>query len=191
MFLRSLVPAAVAVLIPIAASASADSPLSADDQNRLAQYEKVRAEAISTAQAGGEAADLEALDAVLAGSPQPIRGVDIRGDYQCRSAQLAGILPVVVYGWFRCRIDEDDVGYRIVKLTGSQRFTGHFIDESETSLLFYGAGHYSDEAPRRYGDDHERDLAGRFLKVGPGRYRLEMPLTKFDSKLEIIELRKK
>ncbi len=53
---------------------------------------------------------------------------------------------MVVYGWFRCVIDEDDVGYRIVKLTGSQRFTGHFIDDAETSLIFYGAGHYADEA---------------------------------------------
>lgn len=174
-----------------AAWASADLPITRDDADRLAGYDHARAEAISAAQAGGDAATLTELEAVLAGEPQPMRGEDIRGDYRCRSIQMDGVLPVVVYGWFKCKIDEDDLGYRIVKLTGSQRFTGHFIDADERYLVFWGAGHYDNEAPRPYGADHERDLVGRFVKAGKGRYRLEMPLTKFDSRLEIIELRRR
>ncbi len=89
MTLRALILAALA-LVPTTVLASADLPINADDRKRLDQYETARTEAIATAKAGGEAADLEALEAVLAGEPQPIRGADIRGTYQCRSAQLAG-----------------------------------------------------------------------------------------------------
>lgn len=186
--------AVLAVLLPLPAQATGTAiadRLSAGDRDRLAAFESARAEAIATARAGGGAADLAALQAVLAGDPRPILGVDIRGDYRCRSAQLGGILPVVVYGWFKCRIDEDDAGTRIVKTTGSQRFTGRFIDADPAYLVFWGAGHYADERPRAYGDDPERDMVGRFVKVGATRYRLELPLPKFDSRFEIIELERR
>lgn len=185
---------ALSLLVPssaMAASTLLDETLTAADKDRLAKFEKARAEALSEAQAGGEAFDLTALEGVLAGEPQPIRGVDIRGAYRCRTAKLGGDLPLVVYDWFKCRIDEDDVGYRIVKSSGSQRFTGHFVDADERYLVFWGAGHYGYEEPRSYGDDAEQDMVGRFVKVGAKRYRLEIPLPQFESKFDIIELEKR
>lgn len=167
------------------------SILTPTDIGRLAEFQKARADSIKQAQDEGDPADVKVLDAILAGGEQPIRGVDIRGDYRCRVAQLGGVLPLVVYDWFHCRIGEDDVGYKLEKLTGSQRITGHFIDDSETSLIFYGAGHYSDEEPRAYNADSERNLVGRMMKVGDARYRIEFPVPFFDSKFDILELERR
>jgi hypothetical protein len=184
----------VFLLLPgsaLAASTLLDDKLAAVDKDRLAAFDKARAEAISEAQAGGEARDLTTLEGVLAGEPQPIRGVDIRGAYRCRTVKLGGNLPLVVYDWFKCRIDEDDLGYRLVKSSGSQRFTGHFVDADEGYLVFWGAGHYGYEEPRSYGDDPEQNMVGRFVKVGAKRYRLEIPLPQFESKFDVIELEKR
>ena len=132
--------------------------LTPQDLGRLASFSKARDEAIAQARDGAEPSELAVLDEILAGDDLPVRGVDIRGDYRCRVAKLGGFLPLVVYDWFRCTIGEDDVGYVLMKTSGSQRLSGHFIDDSETSLIFYGAGHYSDEEPRAYGDDPERNM---------------------------------
>ncbi|HWJ76260.1 MAG TPA: DUF4893 domain-containing protein [Kaistia sp.] len=169
----------------------ADRTLTSADKTRLASFDKARSDALAEARAVGSKADLAALDAVLAGGPEPILGVDIRGTYRCRTIKLGGNLPLTVYGWFKCRIDEDDIGYRLVKTSGSQRLSGHFIDDSEKRLVFYGAGHYADEKPRAYKSDPERDIVGTFVKAGAKRYRLELPLPKVESTFDIIELVKK
>ncbi len=165
--------------------------LTSTDKERLAGFDAARTKAIGEARAGGSAAELATLDAVLAGAPQTILGTDIRGDYRCRTIKLGGTLPLTIYGWFKCRIDEDDLGYRLTKTTGSQRFSGHFIDESETRLVFWGAGHYGDEKPRAYKADPDRDMVGYLMKAGAKRYRLELPLPKFESTLDIIELERR
>ncbi len=190
--------AALAILLLLAGApiAQADGSaaariLTATDKARLAGFDAARAKAIAEARAGGSAADLATLDAVLAGAPQNILGTDIRGDYRCRTIKLGGTLPLTIYGWFKCRIDEDDLGYRLVKTTGSQRFSGHFIDESEKRLLFWGAGHYGDEKPRAYKADADRDMVGYLVKAAAKRYRLELPLPKFESTFDIIELERR
>ncbi len=166
----------------------AERTLTAADKARLARFDESRSAAIAAARSGGSKADLATLDAVLAGAPQPILGVDIRGAYRCRTVKLGGNLPLTVYGWFACRIDDDDLGYRLVKTSGSQRFSGHFIDDSEKRLLFYGAGHFADEKPYAYKSAPQRDMVGYFVKAGAKRYRLELPLPKVESQFDIIEL---
>lgn len=165
--------------------------LTPTDLGRLAQFQAARASAIEEARKAGAAADVKVLDSVLAGEAQTIRGLDIRGSYRCRVAKLGGSLPLVVYDWFRCEIGEDDIGYRIEKISGSQRLSGHFIDDSDTGLIFYGADHYADEAPKAYGKDPERNNVGRLVKVGERRYRLEFPLPFLESKFDILELEKR
>jgi len=166
--------------------------LSASDLGRLAQFAKARADSIAEAREKGDPAEVAELDAMLSGDEQQILGLDIRGDYRCRVAKTGakdeGLLPLVVYDWFRCRIGEDDIGYRLEKTSGSQRLSGHFIDDSATSLVFYGAAHYDYEELREYGSDPERDVVGRFVKVGDDRFRLEMPLPTSESTFDILEL---
>ena len=180
------------VAISLTAPAMAESDLLArtltpEDQGRLAKFEELRAQSVKAARDGGDASAVAMLDEILRGDGEPVLGVDIRGDYRCRVAKLDGILPLIVYDWFRCEIGEDDIGYRLEKLSGSQRLSGHFVDDSATSLIFYGAAHYADEEPRAYGDP-ERNIVGRFVKVGEDRYRLEIPLPQVELKFDILEL---
>jgi hypothetical protein len=184
-----------ALALALASHAGAESDLTKTltptDLGRLAQFQLARADALKDARENGDAADVKLLDEILAGAEQPVRGVDIRGDYRCRVAKLGRLAHVVIYNWFRCRIGEDDVGYRLEKLTGSQRLSGHFIDDSETALIFYGADHYADEEPLAYNANPERNNVGRFVKVGDKRYRLEFPLPFLESNFDILELEKR
>ncbi len=182
--------ALVAFAPPALAEGDLKTTLTPTDLGRLAQFQKARADAIEEARKEGDAADVKVLDAILAGEEQPIRGLDIRGNYRCRVAKLGGIGHLVTYDWFACKIGEDDIGYRLEKTSGSQRLSGHFIDDSETGLIFYGADHYADEAPKKYNEDPERNDVGRLVKVGEDRYRLELPLPFLESMFDILELKK-
>jgi hypothetical protein len=171
--------------------------LTPTDLGRIAGFAKARSDAIAVARERGAPGEVATLDAILAGEEQPILGVDIRGDYRCRMAKLGsadeeaeGAVALVIYDWFRCRIDEDEIGYRLEKLSGSQRVVGHFIDDSETSLVFYGSDFYADEGPRAYNAVADRNTVGRFVKVGDERYRLELPLPFLESKFNILELKR-
>lgn len=193
-FAAALIAAGCALFSSGIASAESDllvRTLTPDDLGRLASFSKARAEAIAAAEEGGDPAEVAVLTEILSGEEMPLRGADIRGDYRCRVAKLGGMLPLVIYDWFACKIGEDDIGYVLEKTSGSQRLSGHFVDDSETSLIFYGAGHYSDEAPRPYGDDAERNMVGRLVMVSDGRYRLEFPLPQFESNFDILELEAK
>jgi hypothetical protein len=182
----------IGLLSPALAEGELTATLTSTDVGRLAEFQKARADAVKQAREQASPAEVEVLDQILAGEEQPILGVDIRGDYRCRVAKVGGdLLPLVIYDWFQCRIGEDDIGYRLEKLTGSQRLTGHFIDDSEKSLIFYGAGHYDNEEPRNYKDDPEQNLVGRMVKVGGGRFRVEFPLPFRESLFDILELQKR
>lgn len=192
---NALVTAVAAFLLAaapaLATGSLAERTLTPADKARIAAFDTARGEAIAEAEAGGNPSEVGALDGILSGKPQPILGVDIRGTYRCRTIKLGGTLPLTMYDWFSCRIDEDDLGYRLIKTSGSQRLSGHFIDDSRTRLLYYGAAHYADEKPRAYGKEADSDQVGYFYKVGPGRYRLELPLPRYESKFDIIELVKR
>ncbi|HUG61657.1 MAG TPA: DUF4893 domain-containing protein [Methylomirabilota bacterium] len=176
---------------PTPASASADTVLSLEDKRRLAAFDRTRATAIVEARRNGDPRAVDALDAILAGTPQRVLGESLSGDYRCRLAKLDGILPVIVYSWFRCTIEEDGPGYRLTKVSGSQRTTLRFIDEGETRLIAYGAGYYQDEQPKRYGEDPDRNQVGYLVKPEGGRYRIEFPLPTLESRFDILELERR
>lgn len=186
---RTLILAAL-LLLPSAAMATGDAAdaLSTADRERLAAFETVRTETLAAVRDGADPAALATLDALLAPEPRPILGVDLRGDYRCRTLKLGGAPALIVYGWFSCRIDEDDLGYRLTKLTGSQRLSGHFIDTAEDRLTYWGALHYAGEAPKLYGADPERDQAGYLFRIADGHYRLELPLPRLESRFDILEI---
>ena len=192
---NALVTAVAAFLLAaapaLATGSLAERTLTAADKARIAAFDTARGEAIAEAEAGGNPSEVGALDGILSGKPQPILGVDIRGDYRCRTIKLGGSLPLTVYGWFNCKIDEDDLGYRLTKTSGSQRLTGHFIDDSANRLLYYGVSFIAGDKPGRYGAKADDDQVGYFLKTGPKSYRLDLPLPKFESKFDIIELQKR
>lgn len=159
------------------------------DAARLKSYEKIRVEAISEAKAGGSAKDLSVLETVLSGTPLSFRSrFNPVGSWKCRTLKLGGLLPLTVYPQFKCRILDDGAGWRLEKTGGSQRTSGRFYDDGDTRLVYLGALHYSDEKPKPYASDPERDQVAHAFRAGENRLRLEFPSPKFESKLDILEL---
>jgi hypothetical protein len=168
-----------------------DKIMTAPDKARLASFDKVRAEAIDEAKRGGEPADVATLDAVLAGTNLAFsEDFDFTGNWQCRTVKLGGDPSLTVYGWFKCRVSDAGSGWKLEKLTGSQRTAGGFYTDSDTRLTYLGVLFYGDEKPKRYGGAPDRDQVAYVVRADKNRVRLEFPSPKYESKLDILELKR-
>lgn len=187
----SLAIAMIAGSALASADGEIDKLMTAADKARLASYDKVRAEAIEEARKGGAKEDVTTLDAILAGQTLAFsQDFDLTGNWRCRTVKLGGSPALTVYGWFKCRVSDDGSGWRLEKLTGSQRTSGAFYTDSDTRLTYIGALHYGDEKPKRYASDPDRDQVAYALRADNNRVRLEFPSPKYESKLDIIELKR-
>lgn len=183
------------MLLGLASAANADGELDAKmtaaDKARLANYAATRLEAVAEAMAGGTPSDVAILEDVLGKEPLSFRhGFDPTGKWKCRTIKLGGMLPLTIYDWFDCRISDDGSGWYLVKTSGSQRTSGRFYDDGDARLVYLGALHYSREKPVDYGDDAERDQVAYVFRTGPQQIRIEFPSPKFESKLDILELKR-
>lgn len=190
---RSLALVAFSLALMLAPAAQADGTLekllTPDDKARLASLDAVRDQTVAEARAKGTKADVAALDAVLGAKPLSVRDdFNPAGNWRCRTIKLGREAPITVYGWFRCRIGEDGVGYRLQKLTGSQRTAGYFYDDTDTTLVYVGALAYADEPPGRYGQNAERNMVGKVFRSGKNALRIEFPKPVHDSDFDILEL---
>jgi hypothetical protein len=163
--------------------------LAESDLTRLAGLIDSRTRGLAealTADSDDERAEVSAL---LKVGFTPIDGL-ADGAYRCRTIKLGGLLPLLTYGWFECSVGGD--GATLDKTSGSQRFSGS-LTPSNGGLTFVGAGHYSDEAPRAYGADPQRDQVGCLYRLtGPEDvYVLELPSPKFESVHDLIVLEAK
>ena len=173
---------------PALADGALDKIISPFDEARLADFQKTEAQALSEA-LRGDPAEVEILTAALSGKPLPIDGdFDPTGRWRCRVIKAGGDpgLPLVVYGWFKCRISDDGAGWFVEKISGSQRLTGRLYTRSATELVFLGAGHVNDDPPRKYGEDAEQDQVAIVTRRGKDRLVFEFPAPKFESKLDVM-----
>jgi hypothetical protein len=176
---------------PARADGVLDAKMTAADKARLAAYATTRAEAIGEARAGGTPADIAVLDGILGKQPLSFRDAfDPTGKWKCRTIKLGGMLPLTIYDWFDCRISDDGSGWYMVKTSGSQRSSGRFYDDGDARLVYLGALHYGGEKPFDYGKDAERDQVAYVFRTGPQQLRMEFPSPKFESKLDILELKR-
>jgi Domain of unknown function (DUF4893) len=178
---------------PALADGVLDKIISPFDKDRLANFQKTEAEALSEA-LRGDPAEVEILTAALAGKPLPLNGdFDPIGKWRCRVIKAGGdpSLPLVVYDWFKCRISDDGSGWFVTKISGSQRLTGRLYTKSATELVFLGAGHVNDDPPRKYGEDAEQDQVAIVTLRGEDRLVFEFPAPKFESKLDVMVLERK
>lgn len=186
-------------LSALAATATAQpmtcTPTRADTE-RLSRLDQAwrdgRAEAIK----GGAAEELRRLGPaadprVALGRPQPTPG-----RYQCRTLKLGaaseGMPPYVAYGWFKCQVTLTPGGDLILrKTTGSQRPVGLICPDDRLKARFVGTLELGDEVRTpRYGADAERDLIGEVRRIGDERWRIAFPWPAYESKLDILELRR-
>jgi hypothetical protein len=172
------------------ATGEIESLITPADRARLEKYEATRTEAIDEAKKGGAAADVATLDAILAKQPVSFTDFDMTGNWQCRTIKVGGNLPLVVYGWFRCRVTDDGSGWTLEKLSGSQRTKGRFFTDSDTRLTYLGSFFVAGDTPKRYPSNPDSDQAGYTFRTGPNEWRIEFPAPRFESKLDILEFKR-
>jgi hypothetical protein len=160
------------------------------DKTRLEQYDATRKAALAEAKGGGDPAEFAALDALLAKPLLSLPDFDLGGEWRCRTTKVGGLSPLVVYGWFKCRVSDDGSGWKLEKTSGSQRTTGRFYDDGEKRLIYLGSFFIAGETPKPYGSGPESDQIGYAFRTGPAEWRIEFPAPHYESKLDILEFRR-
>ena len=183
---------ALLVVLPTAASADCvvDKLITPADRIRLDRYAQTRETAIAEARQGGVPGDIAQLETILAKRVQTFRDFDMTGDWRCRTTKIGGELPLVIYGWFKCRVSDDGSGWKLEKISGSQRTSGRFYDENERRLIYLGSQYVNDEKPKPYASGPETDQVGYAFRTGPKEWRIELPMPYYESKLDILEFRR-
>ncbi|QTI78792.1 DUF4893 domain-containing protein [Roseomonas marmotae] len=182
--------AAMLVAAPALADGRFPNDLTEFDQQRLERFDSARREAIAAARAGGTPADVAELAEVLKGQAVEMAPARMAGEWRCRALKLGGRPPLVIYRDFKCRITDDEEGLRLEKLTGSQRTSGIFYDIGGARLGYAGAEAWGEEKPLRYNMDLSRDQVGYLIPLAEDRMRLELPLPLYESRFDILELRR-
>ncbi|MBS9720815.1 DUF4893 domain-containing protein [Tianweitania sp. BSSL-BM11] len=181
-------------LIGLAASvAQADGAITRiitkQDAARLQNYEITRKTALTDARENGDKQDIDIINTVITERLARFAGFDMTGDWQCRTIKLGGDPAAVVYGWFKCRVTDDGAGWFLNKTSGSQRTQGRFYDDSDHRLIYLGTQFVAGEQPKRYKTDAKADQVGYAFRTAKG-FRIEFPEPAFESKLDILELRR-
>ncbi|MCG7505814.1 DUF4893 domain-containing protein [Mesorhizobium retamae] len=159
------------------------------DKMRLANYEETRKSALAEARAG-QPGEVKELDALLARPLVAFSDKDLTGNWQCRTIKAGGLGPLVIYGWFKCRVTDDGSGWMLEKTTGSQRTKGRFYDDGEKRSIYLGSGFVAGEKAKRYGAGPKTDQVGYAFRTGPSAWRIEFPAPYYESKLDIIEFKR-
>lgn len=165
------------------------------DRPRLEAFDATLGHALLTAFAGASPGDAALLARALAGQPGELRP---EGDWSCRTLKLGGLLPLVVYEPFRCRIARTAPGvFAIEKLTGSQRLRGTIFDR-EGRALYLGVGFVDGGPAASYDQLPPEQVAvepgqthpqvGAFEQAGPNQARLLLPEPFFESRFDILWL---
>ena len=159
------------------------------DKTRLEQYDATRKAALDEAK-GGDATELAELEALLAKSLLSTPDFDLGGEWRCRTTKVGGLSPLVVYGWFKCRVSDDGSGWKLEKTSGSQRTIGRFYDDGEKRMIYLGSFYISGETPKPYGSGSGSDQVGYAFRTGEAEWRIEFPAPQYESKLDILEFRR-
>jgi len=189
--MRLLVLAVLLSCAPSLLRADGELPtlLTPADKTRLEGLGAIRQDALAAARAGGSPDDVAVLDAALAGDALPFdEHLDPTGEWRCRVIKAGGTVPLVVYGWFRCRISDDGAGWMLQKLSGSQRTQGRFYTQDDTRLVYLGSGYMAGEAAGTYGKDAARDQVAIATRRSAKRLVLEFPQPAVESLLDVMVL---
>lgn len=193
--IRFLVPALCALATSAAAQEMTCAP-TRDDQERLSRLDMAWKAAREDAIKGGAAEELRRLGPVVDPRVNLNRPQPTPGRYRCRTIKLGagseGMLPYIAYGWFKCQVTLTPGGDLILrKTTGSQRQSGLICPDSQRKARFVGVLALGDEVRTpRYGADPNRDLIGEVRRIGEDRWRIAFPWPAYESKLDILELRR-
>lgn len=191
--MKPFILALAALLAFPAAPAFADGVvqklMTSSDKARLEKYDETRKAALAEAKAG-DPAQVAELDALLAKPPLSLPDFDLGGEWRCRTTKVGGLSPLVVYGWFKCRVSDDGSGWKLEKTSGSQRTTGRFYDDGQTRTIYLGSFFVAGEAAKPYASGPESDQVGYAFRTGPAEWRIEFPAPHYESKFDILEFKR-
>jgi Domain of unknown function (DUF4893) len=161
------------------------------DSVRLERYEATRNAALAEARKGGSKADVATLEAIIAARDLPMRNFNIGGNWKCRTIKAGKTLPLTIYGWFDCKVTDDGAGWKLEKLTGSQRTGGRFFDDGDARMTYLGSAFTNRARPLPYGSGPETDQVGYAFRNQGEAWRIEFPAPFNESALDILELQRK
>lgn len=167
-----------------------DKLMTQADKARLKQYEATRKTALQEAKAAGNGRDVATLESLLANPNLDFSGFDLTGAWQCRTIKAGGPAPLVVYGWFKCKVTDDGSGWLLEKTSGSQRTKGRFYDDGAKRLIYLGSFFVAGDPVMPYGKGPQTDQVGYAFRSGRTEWRVELPAPYYESKLDIIELKR-
>ncbi|MDX8501133.1 DUF4893 domain-containing protein [Mesorhizobium sp. VK4C] len=175
--------------LPAHADGEVQKLITAADKARLDKYGETRKAALEEAKAG-DPAEVRELDALLAKPLVAFSDKDLTGNWNCRTIKAGGISPLVIYGWFKCKVSDDGSGWRLQKTSGSQRTTGRFFDDGEKRAIYLGSFSVNDDKAKPYGSGPESDQVGYAFRNSAIEWRIEFPAPYYESKLDIMELKR-
>lgn len=164
----------------------------ADDLDRHARLDAAWAQALATARAQGQGRAVDAAGPVLdPGSALP-RASPPPGPYRCRVVRL-GAGPrrraLTVYPAYFCHIVVEGELLVLTKQDGPERLGGYLYPDADRRLVFLGAtASGAGPAPPAYGESPNRNMIGRFERIGPLHYRLVVAWPRQGATLDVLEL---
>lgn len=179
----------VALTLPTHADGEVQKLITAADKARLDKYGETRKAALEEAKAGNPA-EVKQLDDLLAKPLVAFSDTDLTGDWKCRTIKAGGLSPLIIYGWFKCKVTDDGSGWRLTKITGSQRTTGRFFDDNEKRAIYLGSFSINNDKPKVYGSGPESDQVGYAFRNSATEWRIEFPAPYYESKLDIMEFKR-
>ena len=196
MRIRALTPTLALVLAAALAPAAIAQEIRPADSDRMFAWQEIMGRAVLGALAQGAPEDVAMLTEVLRGTPDTL---DPAGDWSCRTIKMGDLLPLTVYGNFRCRITGTGPGrWRLEKLTGSQFTQGDIVsvegDASYFGVSFVSGGPAADYAGLPPDDQTPVEPGqtvadpGYFEQMGPNRARLLLPDPILESDFDILYL---
>lgn len=172
--------------LPTLADGQVQKLITPADKVRLDKYGETRKAALAEAKAGSPA-EVKQLDALLAKPLVPFSDKDLTGNWKCRTIKAGGLSPLVIYGWFKCKVTDDGSGWRLAKISGSQRTQGRFFDDGEKRAIYLGSSSVNNDRAKPYGSGPQTDQVGYAFRTGASEWRIELPAPYYESKLDIIE----
>ena len=179
----------IAITLPALADGEVQKLITAADKARLDKYGETRKAALEEAKAGNPT-EVKQLDALLARPLAAFSDKDLTGNWKCRTIKVGGLSPLVIYGWFKCKVTDDGSGWRLGKLTGSQRTTGRFFDDGEKRAIYLGSFSVNDDPAKPYGSGPESNQVGYAFRNSATEWRIEFPAPYYESKLDIMEFKR-
>lgn len=175
--------------LPALADGQVQKLITASDKARLDKYGDTRKAALAEAKAG-KPAEVKQLDALLAKPLVAFSDKDLTGNWRCRTIKVGGLSPLVIYGWFKCRVTDDGSGWRMEKISGSQRTQGRFFDDGDKRSIYLGSGSVNDDRAKPYGSGPQTDQVGYAFRNSAKEWRIEFPAPYYESKLDIMEFKR-